>query len=1115
MTEHATPPADLAELDTFARGRALHTDVSILLGAPAGSGKTTVLTQRLLALLAVVDEPEQVLAITFTRKAAAEMRKRVLAALAGDIEPAHPQAALLAQLAAKVHARSTERGWQLEAQASRLRILTIDAFNFSLAAQRPLAAGGGTSLSIADRPVELYARAARRALLDGEGEPGLRRDLDLLFERTDNDWGRVEGLLASMLARRAHWLPHVLVSSSELRARIDAALRHIVTEQLERNLAALPREWLAAAQRLPGVGRLDAATTSLEAWCALAAATLTKEGTLRKRVDARIGPAYREAANKTALKDVIAGLEGIDAAADLLAATRRLPPAVLPADDGEAIDALARVLTWAARYLQVEFAQAGQVDHVYVAGAARAALHQDGAPSDLAIHAGMALRHILVDEFQDTSIEQFALLEALVQDWSSGDGRTLFVVGDPMQSIYQFREAEVGLFLRAREKGIGPVRLESLHLTRNFRSRPALVEFSNGLFASIFPQHDDVRAAAVRHTPSVAARAAPEDGGGAAGALPAVSLRALVNGDGDDEARAVVERVRALRAADAHGRITILVPARPHAVPISARLAEAGFTVLGVDLVPLAEVPVVRDAVALLRALLHRGDRASWLSVLRAPWCGLTLRSLGVLSPPRDPLTIREALQAQDRIASLEPREAARVARVRPILESALASVGRGPPGEALASVWMRLGGADCHDEAELAAARELFTALDAAWHRGEWRGAASIDGLLADLYARPDGTDRTAIEIMTIHRAKGLEFEHVVLAGLGRPPRHDDAPLLRWLDLPRGEGGPDLLMAPIVPAAERDEHRLGRYLRQLDAERRRHEQLRVLYVAATRARESLHWIGGVSAREGGEPEPQTGTLLAAAWPALAGRIELVEPAAVRETGNGAAGSEKTPAGAVAPPATRLERLPDDWQAPAPDGDRVAHGLLLAREATEAPEFSWVQETARHVGTVVHRMLEHWDEARPATPAGIDAQQPLIGALLARLGVPVAQRAAATATVLEALQRTWEDPRGRWLFDPDHRDAATELALSGLVDGRLVSAVIDRSFVDADGTRWVIDYKTGRHEGGDVEAFLAQELERYRPQLSRYATLARALGREPVRAALYFPLLGAFRAYDQ
>ena len=122
---------------------------------------------------------------------------------------------------------------------------------------------------------------------------------------------------------------------------------------------------------------------------------------------------------------------------------------------------------------------------------------------------GLSLRHILVDEFQDTSLAQFQLLEKLTAGWEEGDGRTLFVVGDPMQSIYRFRDAEVGLFIAARERGVGNVPLTPLRFTRNFRATPALVSWTNTVFAQVLAPADDLRSGAVTFAPSVAARAPP------------------------------------------------------------------------------------------------------------------------------------------------------------------------------------------------------------------------------------------------------------------------------------------------------------------------------------------------------------------------------------------------------------------------------------------------------------------------------------------------------------------------------------------------------------------------------------------------------------------------------
>ncbi|GAC1461154.1 MAG: hypothetical protein PVSMB6_21450 [Steroidobacteraceae bacterium] len=186
--------------------------------------------------------------------------------------------------------------------------------------------------------------------------------------------------------------------------------------------------------------------------------------------------------------------------------------------------------------------------------------------------------------------------------------------------------------------------------------------------------------------------------------------------------------------------------------------------------------------------------------------------------------------------------------------------------------------------------------------------------------------------------------------------------------------------------------------------------------------------------------------------------------------------------------------------------------LPVSHQSLEPPEFSWVGETARHIGTVVHAALESYATASELpTRAAIEAKRDLYVYQLRRRGVPEGDLSRAAAIVVEALTRTFSTERGRWIFAPSHRDARSEWALTGIAAGRLTNVVIDRSFIDREGTRWVIDFKTSRHEGGGLETFLEQEMTRYRAQMETYVALARAMEAAPVRAGLYFPLLDVFR----
>jgi hypothetical protein len=136
---------------------------------------------------------------------------------------------------------------------------------------------------------------------------------------------------------------------------------------------------------------------------------------------------------------------------------------------------------------------------------------------------------------------------------------------------------------------------------------------------------------------------------------------------------------------------------------------------------------------------------------------------------------------------------------------------------------------------------------------------------------------------------------------------------------------------------------------------------------------------------------------------------------------------------------------------------------------------------------------------------------PDYGAWLAELGVVADEQRHASAQVQEAIARTLADPRGRWLLSNSHAGACSERRLTGVHQGRVVNVIIDRMLVDEHGQRWIVDFKPSTHEGGAERDFIDSEAARYRPQLQRYGALAAQLGREPVRLALYFPLLGIFR----
>ena len=1109
-------PDALAHTDARARETALDVGRSFIVQAPAGSGKTTVLTQRYLRLLTTVEEPEQVLAITFTRKAAGEMRERVQKALDGALEARSDADRVTLELAAQVRRHAAARSWGLDESAARLRVQTIDAFNAYLANAMPITSHTGFGRGIADSPDDLYANAARETLRDAETDEELRGPFELILRRLDDNWSLLERLIAGMLSRRAEWLPNLpQLSGEELAPRIETSLRVIVLEELAAAANALPLDFVALAteaartslRHLGNAAKGDLLSwqdhtralrievDDLPRWRALRDLSLTKDGEPRLRFTSKQGFPADDADAKAlgqAFAERLAQLEPRHIRA--LENIGILPEPLIPESARGALDALAKLLVMAAAQLTRIFDEQGECDHPEVAGNARRALTEDSVPTPLAERLGTRISHILVDEFQDTSRDQYELLLTLTQDWSEGDGRTLFLVGDPMQSIYGFRNAEVGRFATVRAGGLGQVRLQALELRRNFRSAPALVHWCNEMFGRVFPAADDVRRSAVKHLASVAARSQLE------GSPSLYRVDAECGPRGEAESAAAL--IAGLRSSRPDESIAVLGGARTHLRAIRAALAARAIPFIGVNLEPLADVAVVRDLEALARALESPLDRVAWLAVLRAPFVGLALPDLTLIAQAAHQ-TVPEALR--DGVPGLSPDAMERLIRTKAVLLAAWQQRELEPRAHLVERTWLTLGGPSaCAQAGELASARRFLSALDEE-DRKRLRGRPlDFERLMYRLYAQEPAADG-AVQLMTIHGAKGLEFDHVFVLGVGLVGRGDDTRLLNWLELPSAGGRDDLLMAPIrVRDAENDEpDSINRFIESLHKDRARAERARLAYVALTRAKRSLHLYlhprqhdtnGAVSY------SADARSLLHTLWKAIENDVESLAVIDAAQAEEPAAVSQWR------------QRLVRRFTAPAIPADVAARGELVPLAADdEEIEFSWARQTARRVGTVVHEALEKFGHASLPDVAELPKLRARLESRLQALGVEGEAARDGAERALTALRATLTDSRGRWLFDPAHRDAHSELELTGVRAGHIVNAIIDRTFVDADGIRWVVDFKTSPHEGGNLEAFLDEEVKRYAGQLQRYAHLARELGQEPVRAGLYYPLLSAWR----
>lgn len=1074
-------PAYRIAPDAAERGAAIDPRASFLVQAPAGSGKTELLIQRFLRLLAVVERPEAIVAITFTRKAAGEMVQRIMDALRGaqeetPVERSHQQ--LTRTLAEAALQRDRELGWNIVQHPSRLRVQTIDSLCVAIASEMPWLARLGGMPRIEEKARELYEDAARRTVMLA-GDPAYANAISILLRHLDNDAARARDLIATMLGTREQWIELAVQTAQAARQPLEEALERLIASRCEAADRLIPADirqrWVSLAtysgREIEGWPR----AANVIAWNGLIDLVLTGSDEWRKRVTSREGfPTANRGPQHEAMQ-LIADLSEIPGLQEALSGIRDLPPATYSEPQWDTTLALLDVLKLAAAQLWMVFRENGTTDFAQIAMAARTALGAGEQTTDLAYRLDARIDHLLVDEFQDTSRGQVDLVRRLTANWQPGDGRTLFLVGDPMQSIYRFRQAEVGIFLEARERGVGDVLLQPLNLVSNYRSHAGIVNRVNGIFHQLFPAQEDAATGAVRFHPSESATPAAEG---------EVTVHGFSLGEDVREAEKVVALIRQAQERAPEETIAVLVRARTHLPAIVEKLRAAKIRYRAVEIDPLAERTVVLDLLALTRAMLHRADRISWLAILRAPWCGLGLADLEKLG--RIDGDIWSALQD---VTDLSADGARRAERLRGVLNEAFEQRGRWPLRRWIERAWTQLGGPACleGDEEAFSNASAYFDHLEARQSGCDLPNIAQFEKSLEELFAQPDPNASDRLQIMTIHKAKGLEFDTVIVPGLGHTERSDDSPLVlfhEWGD----QQDVERLLAPIPQAGGADP--LYEYLKKVESRKSNLERVRFLYVAATRAKKQLHLLGQAGVKSNGEIFPARRSMLGDLWPAL------FDDERERFRSTSAPQASTSAPASVSP----LRRLPASWTLPElPVNLSPGRSSMAAHE----PTFEWVGESLRIAGTVVHELLRRGNIQVPPKPA--------LQSLLAHAGVIPGEIAITTDRITQALTRMSTSPRAHWIL-ADHRDARSEYAISGVDGGEIVRGKVDRTFVDANGIRWIIDFKTSEHEGGSLDEFLEEQQRRYRDQLARYARLLTPLG-QTVRVGLYFPLLDEWREW--
>ena len=1092
--------------DAAARAFAVDPGNHVVLEASAGTGKTTVLVRRYLALLTAGVDPRNILAITFTRKAAAEMRERIVREL---------------RAAAGTSADGRQRWLRLRDRLGDVAISTIDAFCLALLREFPLEADLDPSFAVADETevARIIEDALDEALRLTRAQAGTDEDVALVFSQLSTPRAR-QGL--RHLLDRRHVAPAALhrylagqpettaaeATRQATRAALDALqalpggleafLQHGPVERARFRLLAADLRALQAAP-WPSPGSLRAVLDELREL------SLTKTGRPRRRP----GSARTDFVTKDAWAHHSRAIETAGPQMEQ----------VLAAFDRDLNGALARgvwrVFGIALDRYRRSLAAHDVVDFADALERAVRLLEQMDEFAQSRYRLESRYHHVLVDELQDTSRLQWQLVSLLVESWGEGFGLvneaplppSIFVVGDRKQSIYRFRDAEVAVldeaatFIAALRPGSTPRR----SITHSFRAVPGLLRFVNDVFASV--EQIEGRSDAFHYGPDdrfpvEGASGSGLQAPGSEGQTPGPAVGLIAADDGRRVTAALGDEIaRLLREGQVRDVQTgVTREARPGDIAVLFRTRESHHEIeeaLEARRIPsyvykglgFFEADEIQDLSALLRYLAAPHSPARAAAFLRSRFVRLSDHALRALG--------RQASQAllvgpagEGRWSELEPDDRRVLAALVSALPRWRSLVDRVPPAEVLDTVIAESAYAWELRGVRRQQAEENVKKLRALVRRIQNRGYATLDRLASHLDRLSAGDESNAaidavnaVNLMTVHAAKGLEFPVVFIVNLARGAGTTPPPVRVVVDA--GQGEPDVAIGAFRSDADEEERT-----------RDREETKRLLYVALTRARDRLYLATQTT---GGEFKPSRGSLgevlpaplgdlfdavatgqavASLSWTPPAGaphRFSVCRPADAAPTGPTLVGAAPVP--------TRVTETPGSAPRPVGPGGRVAWSQATVsalvrphsmREAADTRETPGDAETGR----LVHRLFQ---QGLP-----LDAGRESVASVAARLlgGADLTAVVDAEAIVNGAVGafcalRSRDDLRrvlasGQALFEVPFslRDDAAGLVVRGSID----------CLAPGDAGGWiVVELKTGRRAWW------------HQAQLDRYVEAARAL----------------------
>lgn len=1086
--------------DSKARQEAMVLE-SKLIKAPAGSGKTALLTNYFLKLLGVVEHPREIQALTFTNKAAQEMKNRIVDSILrvnSGFKPSNEYEKENYRLATEALRNSKAKGWHVEKNSNMLNISTIDSF-----CKRVLVDHVGTgqlaTRNVAQDPKLLYQKAVTETLsLYSDAKYGA--PIQKLLAHFGNKVSKVEKLLVEMIETRERWIPVLFVDKQAARVQLEekrGVFLETIVDSNYHSLQAKESQLLSVLSKLElkdsclvefvndgfkgGVENNKAIFSSLNKLLC----TTTKKAKVRFTKNDGISPDL----NKNDKDEIVSELKELSeqCVGDLIVLSD-MPDSKYKESEWVLLSSAFEVMPLILAKLNLIFREFGEVDFTEIAlNAVRALDSESGEETSSAITKSQTINHILVDEFQDSNNTQLLMIRLLIDTWSSEDKNTLFLVGDAMQSLYGFRGADVNVFMDA-ENGIGNVDIKTLSLTTNFRSTAGIVEWVNNIFSQAFPKENDLLLSASKYSNSTAVKLS------SAFEEPVELHGFTADLDGKQEAKFIAEQIKNIQDNEPTASIAVLGRTRSSLKPILEHLAnEADISATAVNLNRIDKEPLCIVAIALARLLIDDMDKLAWLTILNSGLFGLSHNTIeAIFNFDSDPyLAVND-----DRVAHLlTSTELSRYSYALNQINMAIEGKHNKDLDLLLEGIWYNLHGPSLAEKeidlTNVSLVFSLFENVQSTDLSLKWL-ERHLETLYAESSQQISGNTRN-VELMTIHKSKGLEFDYVFIPSMHKRGLISSSKLFSWGCT--GELGDLGVMACSEELGIKSKSvSYHAFLGKLKANRELEELKRVVYVGVTRAIKKAYLCGKVEVNNDTEVKP----------PAKGSMFEVIEPAFQSELVVHESEHVANESAEFTPTRTIIDA---NLQLTLPKRDTLAAYRGDANVVPNPNGVVWQKPVSRIEGVVIHRVIEQicsdglelWNEDK------VNSYSSVILASLKELSLEQSLLITSVRNVKEEVNRILQCNVFRELCKK-HKLDNLELSMSVRKNRQIQTLIIDKGFVTEDGVAHIIDWKSaGVGTDQSMENFINSQVTKHKEKLKLYSDAYKQVtGAISVESALYF-----------